>query len=1453
MLAKFEFMAKLKPDYIEWVLTLNASDAQKEIHNLSEKNRELRDSNKEIKKAMTDLIATGKAGGKQWKRLDEQLKENNKTIGENNKKITECEKRLDKTSMSANQLARKAKALRKELRDTVKSLQPEKYAALEKELKEVEKAYDKTAKKAEGFGTSLLSLNKIKTVLAGVFVTIGAMITGQIVGGLRNAINTIIEFEKKNSTLAAILGTTKQHIKDLTEEAKRLGATTSYTAAQVTELQIELAKLGFFKEQIIAMTPSVLKFAKAVDTDLASAATLAGATLRIFNLDAEDSERALSAMAIGTTSSALSFEYLNSAMSTVGPVANSFGFTIEETTALLGALANSGFDASSAATATRNILLNLADGSGKLALALGGPVHNLDDLVAGLKKLNGEGIDLNKALELTDKRSVAAFNTFLNGTNTVLALRDAVTDAEDAFNSMAEEMGDNVQGSLNILSSTIEGVVLRFYESKGILRDLIDLVTLMVEGVGFMIDMFNKWGVITYTVTAYLVSYYGGLKIAAMWQARFKAATISSVIAEKAHAAQLYISRAATLTYAAAKARLTGNTTRCTAALRLMRIELLKNPYIAIIAAVLSAAVAIYQFSKRNKEASESVKSYRSAMEKTTKQYDEHKSKIRALVDAIHDENISNTLREKKIRELKDLIPEYNAVLSKEGMVIRENKKAIDEYLSSLEKQIKAEAFREELIELYRKKFPKERELKKNKEDEKKAATYLTGARIGASMRSSNLSTSGTKSMNQNLDQNVKSMETIYQNAQKKTQQTEKDLKEITDAILVINRELLTTEMSLTSLNTADTKNVVEETSKIKKLEAEKKKVQEQWAEDTEANIAKKNKEIERIDAEIKRLNELGKVRKKAESGEYKNTETGATLKPLEIEHEKRLLLIKESRDKENKTEAQLILDQTAENIRYYRERIDALQKLEAKTPANKKKLLDEIHKLEVDAQTAIFTETGKQEDARIKLVQEKRDERLRIEKAYYDTQGDRMEKAYRNNEITEEAYKTYMLNVEEAHSAQLLNINRTYLNEINALEITGEKKRIDTVREAADAVRSSEMQLLRDRAAIAQKVRDITSAPIGISGMKATHDREVKDTEAMYDAVIKVAQQAGISTVEIERQKQQEVNRLNFEYQNNIYQIQADIGASWAQQHQNELAQLKNMHDQGLIDEKTYQTKKLQMQVNNAKKYFDYYSGLSSSMVEAIQQAEIDQVEAKYDVLIQEAENNGEDTTALEEEKENKKLEIQKKYADVNFAIKCSQIIADTAVSIMKAYADLGPIAGSVAAALLTVTGVAQLASAKAERDKIKNMSLKSSGSSKATAERVVSGSGSSGYSEGGYSGPGGRYEVAGVVHKGEYIVPQPEMEIPEVIDAVTTIEAIRRQRTNVNPLPEGFAEGGYSGTPSAGTSTEGYRELLEATAELREACESIRTVKAFIVYQDFEKAKETIDNARDAFTRGK
>lgn len=105
----------------------------------------------------------------------------------------------------------------------------------------------------------------------------------------------------------------------------------------------------------------MLEFAIAVGCDLAESAALAGATLRMFGLTSKDTEDALGTLAVATNKSSLNFAYLQTAMSIVGPVDKTFGFSLKDTSALLGTLANAGFDASSAATTTRNILLNLVN------------------------------------------------------------------------------------------------------------------------------------------------------------------------------------------------------------------------------------------------------------------------------------------------------------------------------------------------------------------------------------------------------------------------------------------------------------------------------------------------------------------------------------------------------------------------------------------------------------------------------------------------------------------------------------------------------------------------------------------------------------------------------------------------------------------------------------------------------------------------------------------------------------------------------------------------------------------------------------------------------------------------------------------------------------------------------------------------------------------------------------
>ena len=309
---------------------------------------------------------------------------------------------------------------------------------------------------------------------------------------LREGVGSIVEFEFANSKLAAILGTTADNIKELTTDARQLGATTKYTAAQATELQIELAKLGFTRREILDSTGAILRFAQATGAELSDAAALSGAALRMFNASTKETERYVSAMAVATSKSALSFSYLATALPIVGPVAKAFNFQIEDTLALLGKLADAGFDASMFPPATRNILLNLADGNGKLAKALGEPVKTLPELVAGLKKLKEQGVDLNTTLELTDKRSVAAFNAFLTASDKIVPLRDQITGVDKELADMADTMSNNVKGSIAGLSSAWEAFMLSFYDSKGIMKDVLDFLARGLRNVATQLKGYSE-------------------------------------------------------------------------------------------------------------------------------------------------------------------------------------------------------------------------------------------------------------------------------------------------------------------------------------------------------------------------------------------------------------------------------------------------------------------------------------------------------------------------------------------------------------------------------------------------------------------------------------------------------------------------------------------------------------------------------------------------------------------------------------------------------------------------------------------------------------------------------------------------------------------------------------------------------------------------------------------------
>ena len=320
------------------------------------------------------------------------------------------------------------------------------------------------------------SVSKLLGGVAAKFLSVAAAI--KVLG---DGIRTMATFERATATLASVLKTTVAGIKELTDSAKELGRTTEFTATDVTHLQTELARLGFQERDILNMQQSVLKFASAVNTDLASAATFAGGALRSFGLTSAETNRLLDVMAESTAKSALSFSKLETALGIVFPVANQFGLSVEDTTAMLGALSNVLPDASSAATALRNILMNLADSNGKLATSIGHSAQTFPEIVQAFEELSARGVDLNEVLGMSDKRSAAALAAFIGNTKALKDLRNAFDDCHGAVDQMYDTMTNNLVGSVRSLKSAWEGLMLSFQNSTGPIKDVVDWITKMLN------------------------------------------------------------------------------------------------------------------------------------------------------------------------------------------------------------------------------------------------------------------------------------------------------------------------------------------------------------------------------------------------------------------------------------------------------------------------------------------------------------------------------------------------------------------------------------------------------------------------------------------------------------------------------------------------------------------------------------------------------------------------------------------------------------------------------------------------------------------------------------------------------------------------------------------------------------------------------------------------------------
>lgn len=304
-------------------------------------------------------------------------------------------------------------------------------APFRKGLNKAGRAMDKTGRKMQQFGKNM-----------------SAKVTAPIVALGAVSFNVFKDFELEMAKVQAVSGATAEEFKALTDNAKKLGASTVFSAREVAGLQLEFAKLGFTAKQIEGVTEATLNLSQASGSDLARSAEVAGATLRGFGLDVSETGRVTDVMAASFSSSSMDMESFAEGMKMVAPIAKSAGMSLEETTAMMSLLANSGIKGSMAGSQLRRIISELG--------ASGKPTSE------AIRELAESGLTLVDAKDEVGRAAQGALTILADSVDQINPMTKALEESSGAAKDMADIMDMTAAGATASLGSAVEGLAIEF-------------------------------------------------------------------------------------------------------------------------------------------------------------------------------------------------------------------------------------------------------------------------------------------------------------------------------------------------------------------------------------------------------------------------------------------------------------------------------------------------------------------------------------------------------------------------------------------------------------------------------------------------------------------------------------------------------------------------------------------------------------------------------------------------------------------------------------------------------------------------------------------------------------------------------------------------------------------------------------------------------------------------------
>ena len=935
-----------------------------------------------------------------------------------------------------------------------------------------------------------------------------------------------------------------------------------------------------------------------------------------------------------------------------------------------------------------------------------------------------------------------------------------------------------------------------------------------------------------------LMAYATAQKAAYLWSLRSVAASKlkSAAVAVENMMLQLSILRHAVLNK---------TMTLSIALQKAFNVVLKLSPWGLIFGGITLVVGALLLFNRRTDAAAKAQKKINDIKKEATRRTEEERIKIEMLTRRIHDNSLSLAERREAITELQKIVPDYTAKLSQEGKVYDENTSALSKYLNALKEKALLEGAEGSIKELVSQKadllvqrtqLEEERNLLKKeqlqylKDNANRPQTTggaVTPTGVNASMNYASNISAKDKEISE-VDKKIGVIDTtlsaidktfgkkLYNKNVKKNESTT-DPNSVTAELDRIQQKIDKLKADRLTLKVGDTSGLKKIDKQIADLEKRK-----AYLENTTPSRASG-------------ADKIGK----ADKSSFNNNRQ-QDLATEKATYDKGLNLLKQ--DLINKVKTREEYDAAVQSLEIaHAANVLAIER-DYTQKAKNLRIEDENEKKRI--QLAQQTNEQQAEQA----FQEKS---LAARQQYFDALKQLQEKGMTDEQKAEADHQLQLASLEAFYKASL-DYARKHGEDEKALTEAYEKAKAE-ITHKYEKQKADEKFQIRSQA--------------GLVSQQELFNRELAQLKE------KLAKE-GLS----EEEQQKAIANMTRQFEEDKLRIRQQYGVATQQElFDAELAQLKAHLDAKMISEEEYEKAVTNLKRDRWKADFDRYHDLFANAMKELQNAEIANMEAKYDAEIQAAQGSAEQVEKLEKEKANEKLKIQKKYADVNFAIQASQIIVNTAVSVMKAFSDLGPIAGAISGALISIAGTAQLAVANAERQKVKKMTLQGAGGSSASGARVATGLESGGVFDVEREQDGKTFRATydpdrrgyidrptvlvgegPVGHSKEWVASNAALENPtvapviDIIDRAQRVGDIRTLDMRKLMMQRGFASGGSISAPvspaqstAPATSTqpsEINEEFLSLLRELRE-----KGIPAYVALDEFDAQQKIREQSRN------